>query len=160
MSTTITCRDRLESYLRERGVSFTVQHHPMAFTAQEVAESEHVPGQQVAKPVVVVADGRMVMLILPASHLVQVSKLGPALGAYNVRLAEEREFAAMFPDCEDGALPPFGNLYGLPIYVDRALATEHHMTCRAGSHTETLGMSYAEFARLVRPTVVDIARHR
>ena len=160
MTTTITSKDRLEAYLREHGVSFVLRHHPTAYTAQEVAECEHVPGKQMAKPVIVIADGQPVMLVVPASHMVQVSKLGITLGAHDVRLADEREVEAIFSDCEAGALPPFGNLYGLQVYVDRALTEDDHIVFRAGTHTETMCIPYAEFARLVQPVIVAIARHR
>ena len=160
MITTITSKDRLEAYLREHGVSFVLQHHPTAYTAQEVAECEHVPSKQMAKPVIVIADGQPVMIVVPASHMVQFSKLGISLGAHDVRLADEREVEAIFTDCEAGALPPFGNLYGLQVYVDRALAEDDHMVFRAGTHTETICIRYAEFAQLVQPVIVAVARQR
>jgi Ala-tRNA(Pro) deacylase len=112
------CRDRLEDYLRENGVPFEVQHHPRAITAQEVAATEHVPGKMLAKVVMVLADGEMVMLTLPAPYQVDLEKVGKVLGAEEARLAEEEEFEVIFPDCEVGAMPPFGNLYELPVYVE------------------------------------------
>jgi Ala-tRNA(Pro) deacylase len=155
-----TAKERLEEYLRQNSVSFILQHHPTAYTAQAAADSEHVAGKQMAKPVVVIADGRRLMLVVPASYLVDISKLGPALHAREARLEEERAFASLFPDCELGALPPFGNLYGLPVYVDRSLAEDDFITFRAGTHTDTLRIPYAEFARLVQPQVIDIAQRR
>ena len=100
------CRDRLEDYLRENGVPFEVQHHPRTITAQEVAATEHVPGMMLAKVVMVLADGEMVMLTLPAPYQVDLEKAGKVLGAEEARLAEEEEFEGAFPDCEVGAMPP------------------------------------------------------
>ncbi len=159
MSQTATCKDRLEQYLREQHVAYEVQHHPLAYTAQRVAAAEHVPGKELAKTVIVITDDRSVMVVVPASRNVQVSKLAAALGASQARLAEEREFEALFPDCELGAMPPFGNLYGMDVYVDRMLAEDERIVFRAGTHTETMRMNYADFARLVKPMVVDVAHH-
>jgi Ala-tRNA(Pro) deacylase len=160
MTTTVCCEDRLQAYLRAHGVCFTLRHHPQAFTAQEVASSEHIPGGQVAKPVIVLADGRMVMLVVAASHQVEMSKVATAIGAREVHLVEEPTLATVFTDCELGALPPFGNLYGLDVYVDRRLADDDQIEFRAGTHTETMRIAFAEFGRLVMPTIVDIAHHR
>lgn len=156
----LACKDRLQAYLREHGVCFTLRHHPQAFTAQEVAASEHISGKQLAKPVIVEADGRMLMLVLPASHLVQLGKLAPALGATRVHLVTEDDLSRIFDDCEVGAIPPFGNLYGLEVYVDRTLADDERIEFRAGTHTETLGIAYTDFSRLVEPKLIDVARHR
>ncbi len=158
MTQTTTCRDRLEQYLRERGVAYESQHHPLAYTAQEVAASEHVPGKDLAKTVIVRADDdRLAMLVLPATRTIHLGKLATALGAGRARLAEEKEFGASFPDCEVGAMPPFGNLYGVPVYVDQSLAADERIVFRAGTHTDTMRVAYADFARLVDPTVVDVA---
>jgi Ala-tRNA(Pro) deacylase len=156
----VTCRERLEAYLRENQVPFQLQHHPLAYTAQEVAESEHVPGKLLAKVVVVLVDGEMVLLALPAPFEIDWSQAAELLGAKQVRLAHEGEFAATFGDCEIGAMPPFGNLYGLPTYVDGALAKNETIVFQAGTHTETIGLMYADFERLVGPTVASFAGHR
>ncbi len=157
MTTIMTCKDRLEQYLREQGVGYQTQHHPLAYTAQEVAEIEHIPGNELAKTVIAIADARSVMVVLPATRNVQLSRLATALGASQARLAEEREFQTSFPDCEVGAMPPFGNLYGMDVYVDRTLAEDDSIVFRAGTHTDTMRIKYADFARLVNPTTVDIA---
>jgi len=120
-------KERLETYLRESKVPFQTQHHPQAFTAQEIAASEHVPGKLLAKVVMVMSDGRLVMLALPAPDHVDLAKANATLGAKETRLAEEGEFANAFPDCEVGAMPPFGNLYDLPIYVDKSLAEDEYL---------------------------------
>ena len=154
----LDCKERLENHLRENGVSFEVQHHPRVITAQEVAATEHVPGKMLAKVVMVLADGRMIMLALPAPYEVDLQKVGEVLGAREVRLAEEEEFADAFPDCEVGAMPPFGNLYDLPVYVEEALAEDETIFFRAGTHTDTMSVRYADFERLVEPTVAEFAR--
>lgn len=145
-------------YLRGEGVPFTMQQHRTAYTAQEVAASEHLPGDMVAKVVVVYAGPRLVMLVVPGGHRVDLSKVVAVLGAAGVWLAEERELAAAFPDCEPGAMPPFGNLYGMPVYVDRSLGEQEEIVLQAGTHTETIHMAYADFVRLVEPEVVEIVR--
>src|ERR671913_2236106 len=152
------CRDRLEDYLREKGVPFEVQHHPRAITAQEVAATEHVPGKMLAKVVMVMVDGEMVMLSLPAPYQVDLEKVGKVLGAEETRLADEEEFESTFPDCEVGAMPPFGNLYDLPVYVEETLAEDETIVFRAGTHTDTMSVTYADFNRLVEPTVAKFAR--
>jgi Ala-tRNA(Pro) deacylase len=112
-----------------------------------------------AKVVVVQADDKMVMLALPASYRVYESKLAAVLGSREVRIAREDEFASAFPDCEVGAMPPFGNLYGVPVVVDRSLVEDDTIVVQAGTHTDTLSLKYADFARLVKPTVAEFARY-
>jgi len=155
----VDCKDRLEAYLREKQVPFEVRHHPRAITAQEVAASEHVPGKMLAKTVMVLADGKMVMLALPAPYQVDMDKAGKVLGV-EVRLAHEEEFENTFPDCEVGAMPPFGNLYEVPVYVEAALADDETIVFRAGTHTDTMSLSYADFERLVEPTISEFAASR
>src|SRR5215204_6095058 len=123
------CKERLEAYLREKGVPYQSQHHARAITAQEVA----------------------------APHHVNPLKASAALGVREVHLAEEERFADAFPDCEVGAMPPFGNLYEVPVYVDRALVEDETIVFRSGTHTDTMSVSYADFEKLVRPTVADVA---
>jgi Ala-tRNA(Pro) deacylase len=155
----MTCKERLEAYLREKGVPYQGQHHARAITAQEVAAAEHVPGRMFAKTVMVLPDDEenMVMLVLPAPYHVNPLKASAALGVSEIHLADEEHFADTFPDCEVGAMPPFGNLYDVPVYVDRALAEDDTIIFRSGTHTDTMSVSYADFEKLVRPTVVDIA---
>jgi Ala-tRNA(Pro) deacylase len=155
----MSAKDRLEAYLRDNKVPFQVQHHAVAYTAQQIAASEHIPGKMLTKVVMVVADGKLVMLALPASYRVDLAQAGAGLGAKEVRLAREAEFAAAFPNCEVGAMPPFGNLYSLPVYVDQALAADETIVVQAGTHTDTLSLKYADFERLVRPTAAEFAHH-
>jgi Ala-tRNA(Pro) deacylase len=160
MSTPTTCKDRLEQYLREQLIEFQMQHHPLAYTAQKVAQSEHVPGRELAKTVIVVTDDRTVMVVVPANQNVEATRLATAFGASWARLAEEKEFESLFPDCEVGAMPPFGNLYGMDVYVDETLTRDEQIVFRAGTHTDTLRIKYTDFARLVKPVLVDVVYHR
>jgi Ala-tRNA(Pro) deacylase len=152
------CKERLENYFREQQIPFQVQQHSVAFTAQDVAAREHIPGKLVAKVVIVFADNLMVMLVLPAPYRVDFSQVGQTLEAREVRLAEEGELSAAFPDCEVGAMPPFGNLYHLPMYVEKRLAEDETIVFPVGTHTETMRLTYADFERLVNPTLAEFAR--
>lgn len=152
------CKDRLETYLREHHIPFQVQQHPIAYTAQDVAASEHIPGKLVAKVVIVFADNQMVMLALPAPYRVDFARVAQSLGAREVRLADEAELKSAFPDCEVGAMPPFGNLYNLPLYVDKRLAEDETIVFPLGTHTETARLTFADFERLVHPAQADFTR--
>jgi osmotically-inducible protein OsmY/prolyl-tRNA editing enzyme YbaK/EbsC (Cys-tRNA(Pro) deacylase) len=151
------CKDKLAAYLRANHVPFDIQYHRTAYTAQDVAASEHLPGQLMAKVVIAVADGAMIMLVLPADHRVDLTKVRTELGASDLWLADEHDFAGIFPDCEIGGMPPFGNLYDLPVYVDQTLTQDQMIVFQAGTHSDTMCIRYTDFARLVKPTVVDIA---
>jgi Ala-tRNA(Pro) deacylase len=155
----VDCFHRIKAYLRHHRVEFDAQHHPVAYTAQDVAASEHLPSQLMAKVVMVVADGRLAMLVVPTSRRVDEERAAAAMNAKVVRLATEEEFASTFADCEVGAMPPFGNLYGVPVYVDEELAEDESITFQAGTHTWTITLTYADFERLVGPTVADLALH-
>jgi Ala-tRNA(Pro) deacylase len=154
------CKDKLLAYLKGNNVPFESIKHHTAFTAQEVAAAQNVPGKQVAKVVIVMAGGTMDMLVMPASYRIDFRRLNAALGGKEARLAEEREFGNLFPDCETGAMPPFGNLYNVPVYVDRSLTEDEEIVFNAGTHTETLKVRYADYARLAKPIVADFAVHR
>ncbi|TET94906.1 MAG: YbaK/EbsC family protein [Dehalococcoidia bacterium] len=153
------CKEELEAYLRENKVPFQVQHHAVAYTAQEVAAAEHVPGRMLAKVVVLLGDGKLSMFVLPAAARVDVEKAAAVLGAKEARLAHEDEFADRFPGCEVGAMPPFGNLYDIPLYVDKSLSEDETIVFEAGTHTDTMSMKYADFERLAKPTMAEFARH-
>lgn len=155
------CRERIEQYLNDNGVAYHVYHHAPAYTAQAVAEREHIPNQMVAKVIVVVADGELVMLVVPASHRIDLVKVRNMLAVSEVRLATEIELAEAFPDCEIGAIPPFGNLYQIPVYVDETLQSDPIIFIQPGEHTTAMSLPYSDFARLVAPTVASfIAEHR
>lgn len=151
----MTCRERLEKYFKEQGVKYQVKAHPEVYTAQEVAAVEHVPGRSMAKVVVAIVDGTLTALVLPAPYRVDIPKLKSALGAKEARLAREQEFATVFSDCEVGAMPPFGNLYRVTVVVDRAMTEDPTMVFNAGTHRETMTIAFADFKRLVAPTVAD-----
>src|SRR3989338_3175292 len=141
---------RLKQYLDRENVPYQHDVHRTAYTAQEVAAEEHVPGKLVAKTVVVKADAQFAMAVLPASLRLDTAALRTALGAKEVRLATEFEFTGLFPDCDVGAMPPFGNLYGLSVYVDESLTEYPEIVFNAGTHQDTIRMTYSDFARLVR----------
>jgi Ala-tRNA(Pro) deacylase len=148
----------LRKYLDESGVKYVAITHSKAFTAQEIAAAAHVPGKELAKTVLVWIDDRMAMAVLPASYRVDTRRLREVTGAKNVDLADEREFRDRFPDCELGAMPPFGNLYDLEVYVAESLAEDDEIVFNAGTHTELIKVAYADFERLVAPTVVRFSQ--
>jgi len=154
----VSCLELLEGYLNTEGVAYTIDEHPPRYTAQELARVEHVSGRLIAKAVMVVADGNPVMVVVPGVAKVDPGAVRKALGAEEVRLAVEEEFGRLFPDCEVGAMPPFGNLYGVPVLVDAALAGDPVIFFNAGSHRRTVTMTYADYARLVRPAVGAFAK--
>jgi Ala-tRNA(Pro) deacylase len=150
------CKERLEQYLAEHSIPYTTEQHRRAYSAQQIAAIEHVSGKQFAKVVMVVADGKPAMMVVPASNWLRLDHASAALGARQVRLASEEEFAPLFPDCEVGAMPPFGNLYDVPVYVDDHLPANDEIVLQAGTHTETIRMRYADFERLARPVVAHL----
>ncbi len=146
-------------YLKTEGVSFDAHEHPPAYTAQEVASEEHVSGNMFAKPVVVKAGQGYAMCVLPASFKLDMNKVAKVAKSPDVRLADESELAKIFPDVEVGAEPPFGNLYNLPTMVDEHLAADEEIVFQAGDHRHAVRMKYADYARLAKPTVADLAVH-
>ncbi len=150
---------RLKEFLDREGVKYVAIRHSQAFTAQEIAASAHLSGQELAKSVVVRLDGRTALVVLPASQRVDFDALKTQTGANEVRLATEQEFRDTFPDCELGAMPPFGNLYGLDVFVSKRLAEDEQIAFNACSHTELIQLGYRDFARLAKPKVVDLT-HR
>ncbi|MGD2155382.1 MAG: YbaK/EbsC family protein [Anaerolineales bacterium] len=147
------CRERLEQYLRENDVSYKIMTHDEAFTMQEVAAEVHLPGSQVAKVVMVHAGGRVVMLVVPSPYQLDFAKVAKLLGDKDVRLAKEKEFKELFPDCAVGAMPPFGNLYQVPVYVEQDLTVQRQIAFRVGTYEEVMRIAYADFAKLANPTV-------
>ena len=143
---------RLKEFLDRENVKYVTIGHSPAFTAQEIAERAHIPGRELAKTVMVKIDGELAMIVVPASDHVKLAHLKEALGADEVELAGEYEFKERFPDCETGAMPPFGNLYDMKVFVSAPLREDDEIAFNAGSHSELIRMSYADFERLVNPT--------
>ncbi len=150
--------ERLKQFLDTNAVKYVTVKHSPAYTAQEVAALAHVPGKEGAKTVMVKLDGRMAMAVVPASCRVIFDLLRQASSARDAELATEREFQDLCPGCETGAMPPFGNLFGMDVYVDEALAQDPEIAFNAGSHTEMVRLPFADFARLVKPKVVRLSR--
>jgi Ala-tRNA(Pro) deacylase len=148
---------KLREFLDKSGVKYEVIAHRQAFTAQEVAEAQHVKGRDLAKVVMLRSGGEFIMVVLPAPYRVDVERAKGAIGKSDLTLATEQEFTGLFPGCEAGAMPPFGNLYDVAVYVDQTLTRDEDIVFNAGTHTQTVKMKYADFARLVQPTVVSFA---
>lgn len=145
---------RLKSFLDDNRVKYVTVTHSPAYAAQEVAASAHIPAKELAKTVILKVDGRMTMAVLPATHRVNVIKLRDALGVKSVEIATENEFEDIFPGCAVGAMPPFGNLYDLNVIVAERLTEDVEIAFNAGNHTELIKLDYADFERLVHPTVL------
>jgi len=145
---------KLKEYLDQNGVKYEMLKHPRAFTAQQVASSAHIKGKELAKTVIVKVNGKLSMAVLPSSYNVDLKLLKKVTGAKSIELASENDFKDMFPECEVGAMPPFGNLYGLDVYVAPSLAEDEHIAFNAGTHTELIQLSYSDFERLVKPIVL------
>lgn len=142
---------KLKSYLDENKIKYITIKHSSAYTAQEIAAIAHIPGKDLAKTVIIKIDGRMAMAVLPASYKVSFDNLKDTLGVKEVRLAYEQEFIDKFPDCEVGAMPPFGNIYGLDVFVAESLAEDEEIAFNACNHTELIKMNFSDFERLVKP---------
>ena len=149
---------KLQSILDDMGVNYRVSHHPTVYTAQMLAEAEHVPGRKVIKPVVVQADGEFVMCALPACYRVDIEELKDQLQAQDVRLVEEPKLTELFPDCELGAAPPIGRLYGMTTLMDESLIADDRVTFQAGTHDAAVTMSLAEYRRVAQPEVAHFGR--
>ncbi len=146
---------KLKTFLDKNKVKYIALSHSPTYTAQEIAASAHVPGREMAKTVIVKVNGKMAMAVLPAPQKVDFKLLKEALGAKSVELATEQEFADSFPECEPGAMPPFGNLYDMDVFVARKLSEDEEIAFNAGSHTELVKLSYKDFEKLVKPKVLS-----
>lgn len=149
---------RVKTYLEEEGVAYEHGEHPRAFTAQEVAAAEHVPGKELAKTVMLTDGEAFIMAVLPATEMVDVDEFREIAGNPDLRLADEEEFSGLFPNVETGAMPPFGNLYDVPVFVDATLREDESITFNAGTHTDTIRLTYTDFERLVDPVVAEFSR--
>lgn len=148
---------KLKKFLDDQHIKYVSISHSRAYTALEVAASAHIPGKEMAKTVMIKVDGTMCMAILPASFQIDFEMLTEAIGAQHVELATEEEFGALFPECELGAMPPFGNLYNMDVYVAESLAEDEEIAFNAGSHTEVIKLAYADFDRLVQPSILHFS---
>lgn len=150
--------ERLRSFLESHSVEYSVTVHPRAYTAREVSAVEHLPPRELAKTVVLIGDGEYFMVVIPASKVVDLPEARLILGSNQVRLATEDELGKLFPDCELGAMPPFGSLYRMPVYLDSSLTGEDRIAFNAGTHREVLHMKMSDFRGLVQPTAVSLVR--
>lgn len=146
--------DKLKEFLDDNDIKYVSIRHSPAYTAQEVAASGHIPGRELAKTVIVRLDGNLAMVAVPASEQVSLESLKVTTGANEAEIAEESEFKDHFPGCELGAMPPFGNLFGMDVYVSETLTRDEQIAFSAGSHSELLRMAYRDFERLVEPKVL------
>lgn len=149
----------LDDFLKTEGVEYEVNVHTEAYTAQEIAARQHVPGRMLAKVVILKSMETLSMVVISANCKVDFLKAKDIFNAPDIRLATEDEFKSVFPGCEVGAMPPFGNLYDMKVYVDPELAENEYMVFNAGSHVETVKMKYADFERLVNPERIEICTH-
>lgn len=150
---------KLKEYLDGNKVPYNVSMHQEVYTAQEVAAAVHVKGKELVKVVIIKTKDKYVMAVLPADHKVDVERMRTLLSDAEARLATEGEFKSLFQDCDVGAMPPFGNLYDVGVYVDKSLAEDEDIVFQAGSHVETIRMKYADFERLVGPEVLEFGKH-
>ena len=151
---------RLKEMLDKAQISYEVHDHTLAFTAQEVAATQHLSGKEMAKVVMLKVDGNLVMGVIAADHKINLNTVRASLGAKEARLATEDEFISRFPQCEIGAMPPFGNLFGLPVFVDPALEKDEYIYFNAGNHLQTVRLRYEDFARLVRPQTARLVEEK
>jgi Ala-tRNA(Pro) deacylase len=145
---------KLKAFLDENDVKYVTVTHSQAYAAHEIAASAHIPAKELAKTVILKVDGKMIMAVLPASHKVDLDQIKETLGASKVILASEHEFKDTFPGCALGAMPPFGNLYGLEVLVAERLTEDREIAFNAGSHTELIKMPYADYEKLVKPRIL------
>ena len=150
--------EKLRVFLEENRTEYTHTVHPLAYTAREVASAEHLPPREVAKTVVVFGDDGFHMLVLPANRVVDFQEVRLTLGLTHARMATEEELSRLFPDCELGAMPPMGDLYGMPVYLDSSLAGEETIAFNGGTHRDEIHMRTADYRELVNPAVITLAR--
>jgi Ala-tRNA(Pro) deacylase len=148
---------KLREFLDANKVKYRILTHSTAYTAQEIASLAHIRGQNLAKTVMVKVDGHIAMAVLPGYRHVDLALLRASARAKTAEVATEAEFRHLFPECETGAMPPFGNLYGMPVFVDESLTTDEEIAFSSGTHHELIQLSYADFSRLVQPTVLAFA---
>jgi Ala-tRNA(Pro) deacylase len=147
---------RLKEYLDRFRVKYFITYHSAAYTAMEIAAAAHIPGKKLAKPVMVRLDGELAMIVIPAPQRLNFKRLATETGCKNATLASEVDFQFAFPGCEIGAMPPFGNLWHVPVYVGASLVRDDYISFNAGSHTEVMTLAFRDFMGLVEPTEIDV----
>lgn len=145
---------KLKAFLDSNNVKYVSINHSMAFTGLEIAKSAHIPTKKLAKTVIVKINGALSMMVLPAAYQINMENLSLALQDATVELASEEEFFKLFPDCEVGAMPPFGNLYGMDVYVAEKLTENDDIVFNGGSHSEVIQMYYQDYEHLVNPKLI------
>ncbi|MCK5063640.1 MAG: YbaK/EbsC family protein [Candidatus Fermentibacteraceae bacterium] len=150
--------ERLKDFLDSNGVKYITIRHSPAVTAQEIAASAHIKGRELAKTVIVKIDSKLAMAVIPAQRMLDLEKLSEAAGGAKVEIAVEKEFIEAFPGCELGAMPPFGNIYGIDVFVALELTEDEEIAFNAGSHSELVRLSYADFESLAKPKVAPLSR--
>ncbi|MDD4879055.1 MAG: YbaK/EbsC family protein [Candidatus Omnitrophica bacterium] len=150
---------KLKKYLDTNKVKYKALKHKLAYTAQEIAAAQEVPGKQVVKSVLVKAGDKFVLAVLPAIHLIDAKKLKSVLKCKSIKIATEKDIKKVIPDYKPGAMPPFGNLFGLETYADKMLKEDVEIVFNGGTHTDTVKMKYADFEKLVKPKVSDFGKH-
>jgi len=148
---------KLKKFLDDNSIKYVKVVHSPAYTAQEIAAKAHIPGKELAKTIIVFVDGKMSMAVLPASYSIDFDYFRKTIGAKKIELATEAQFMDAFPDCELGSMPPFGNLYGMDVYVDQHLSEDEEIAFNAGTHAELYRLAYADFERFVKPRVVRLS---
>jgi Ala-tRNA(Pro) deacylase len=149
--------NKLKEFLDKNNVKYVTIKHSRGYTAQEIASSAHVSGKEFAKTIIIKIGEQMAMAVLPASYQIDFKQLSEALGTQNVTLATETEFMNHFPDCEVGAMPPFGHLYDMEVYVAEVLRKDKEITFNAGTHNELIRMSYEDYERLAEPKILKFS---
>ncbi len=149
---------RLKEFLDKNNIRYVVISHSRAFTAAAIGAITHIPGKEIAKTVMVKLDGKLAMVVVPGSRSIDLNALKAAVPAQTANIVPEPEFSEAFPDCEVGAMPPFGTLYNLPVFVDEMLTHDDEIAFNAGSHRELVRLSYKDYERLVKPKVMKIVR--
>lgn len=155
----MTVATKIKELLEKEKMTYQVLEHELAFTALEVAEAQHLPGHQMIKSVIIGADGKWVMCVLPSTHKIDFDKLKKALKVKEASLANEAKVAALFPGFEIGAMPPFGQLAGIDVYLDASLKENETVAFNAGTHTDVLKIKLKDYLRLVNPTIADFSKH-
>jgi len=148
---------KVQEYLDGKKVKYVIKSHSVAYTTPEIAALAHVPGKEWAKTVIIKVDGEMAMAVLPASYRIDFNDLKNAIGQKNIELATEEEFENKFVDCELGAMPPFGNLYDMTVFVAESLAEDEEITFNACTHKKLIQMAYKDFENLVKPKVIKFS---